>query len=195
MVLSSAHPFPPPYPHPNPPQHLSYVLFCLNISCPFVFLHLAPAHPTSHLNLIIHFLFSLIVSIFSAWYFCHNSFTLLVLFPAHFSLWGRHPLQVALSSLDPRHFQPLMPSEYATLFFVNFFYHNVIFLVCTCFPQFLLEYCIHTHRNKCSYLIHTTAIPLSVGTIKCPYASFTLTVIINQPYRRLVQSTPPQTPS
>ena len=76
-----------------------FLLFlCLNISCPFfVFLHLAPAHLTIHLNSIYLF-FSLVNSFLFAW---------------DFSLWARHPLQ------------SFMPSSFATLFFLNFFYQNI----------------------------------------------------------------------
>ena len=60
------------------------VFLCLKASCVFVFLHIAPAHLTIHLNL--HCFFSLIVSLFSAWLH-DNSFTLSVLCiisPPHF---------------------------------------------------------------------------------------------------------------
>ena len=120
---------------------------CLNMPCPFVFLHLVPAHLRIHLNLIIHCLCYIshykFVSIFSSWYFCHNSSTLSVLFPAHCSLWARHNLQVALSRLSISN--PLCPLHLQHCFFSTSFTtispHAIpCFLVCKCF---------HTSWSNC----------------------------------------------
>ena len=99
---------------------------CLNMPCPFVFLHLAPAHLTIHLNLIIHFLFSLTII------YNHGPIFCMILLPRLLHSLGVIPCPLfpiskasfTSSTISPKHFKSLMPPAFATFFF-NFVYHNI----------------------------------------------------------------------
>ncbi len=144
-------PFPPTISPPTFPSRFPLntfpMLLCLNMSCPFDFLHLAPAHLTIHLNLIIRFLFSSNrIPIFRMIYNFAIAFTLSVLFLAPFSLPARHPLQVALFPLNISN--PLCSLHLQHCFFstssTTTSQHAIpCFLVCTCFDQVL--FLLHSH--------------------------------------------------
>ena len=156
---------------------------CLNMPCPFVFLHLVPAHLRIHLNLIIHFLCHIsrhykCASIFSSWYFCHNSSTLSVLFPAHCSLWARHNLQVASSRLNISN--PLRPLHLQHWFFSTLFTtispHAIpYFLVCKCFHTSWSNCFCSSEKYCCQWLwlVHFVHICADVSHFSPPKTAIT----------------------
>ena len=148
LLRSSAHPFPAisPATFPSPlPQLRFSVLTCL-AHLFFFTLYLHTWESTSIWLYIFCVTLVIIdfVSIFSSWYFCHNSSTLSVLFPAHCSLWARHNLQVALSRLSISN--PLCPLHLQHCFFSTSFTtispHAIPgFLVCKCFTPWSNCFC------------------------------------------------------
>ena len=109
-------PFAPPTPpstFPPPPPNICFLVLTCLAHLFFLTLHPHTAQSTS--SWLYTFFFSFISSLCSAWYFCHNSLTFSALFPAHFSLWARHPLQVAF---PPRNISnPLCPLHFQHCFF------------------------------------------------------------------------------
>ena len=108
LMVSSDHPLPPPYYPPtfSSPPPLSTLFLCFSVLrclAHFFFLTLhahTHTHTSQSTSILLHtFFFINLLSVVSM-IICHNSFTFSGLFPAHFSLWARHPLQVALSSLN-----------------------------------------------------------------------------------------------
>ena len=110
-LLFNSHSRPPSFPSP-PPLSTTFLCFSL-LTClaHLFFLTLHPQTAQSTSIWLYTFFFSSISSLRSSWYFCHNSLTFSGLFPAHFSLWARQPLHVALfplnisNNLCPLHFQ------------------------------------------------------------------------------------------
>ena len=136
-----APPTPPPtFPSPPPPSTPNICFLILTCLAHLFFLTLHPHTAQSTSSWLYTFLFSFISSLCSAWYFCHNSLTFSALFPAHFSLWARHPLQVAF---PPRNISnPLCPLHFQHCFFstssTTISPHAIpCFVVFKCFPQLL----------------------------------------------------------
>ena len=131
---------PPTFPSPPPPSTPNICFLVLACLAHLFFLTLHPHTAQSTSSWLYTFFFSFISSLCSAWYFCHNSLTFSALFPAHFSLWARHPLQVAF---PPRNISnPLCPLHFQHCFFstssTTISPHAIpCFVVFKCFPQLL----------------------------------------------------------
>ena len=131
---------PPTFPSPPPPSTLNICFLVLTCLAHLFFLTLHPHTAQSTSSWLYTFFFSFISSLCSAWYFCHSSLTFSALFPAHFSLWARHPLQVAF---PPRNISnPLCPLHFQHCFFstssTTISPHAIpCFVVFKCFPQLL----------------------------------------------------------
>ncbi len=140
------------------------MFLCLNISCPFVFFHLAPARTPN-----IPPQFNNTLSFHSSYpYFPHDTFaitpSLSVLFSARFSLWARHPLQVALSPRNISNLLCLLRLQYC--FFstssVTISPHAIpCVLVCKCSsPMTFFDTALTHLAVTCSYLIYVIYILL-----------------------------------
>ena len=122
-LLFNSHSRPPTFPSP-PPRSTPFLCFSVLTCLAHLFFFTLHSHTSQSTSIWLYtFFFSLISSLCSAWSVCHNSLTFSGLFPAHFSLWARQPLHVALFPLNI--FQSLMPSTFATLFLPDVFYHNI----------------------------------------------------------------------
>ena len=131
---------PPTFPSPPPPSTPNICFLVLTCLAHLLFLTLHPHTAQCTSSWLYTFFFSFISSLCSAWYFCHNSLTCSALFPAHFSLWARHPLQVAFSPLNISN--PLCPLHFQHCFFstssTTISPHAIpCFVVFKCFPQLL----------------------------------------------------------
>ena len=131
---------PPTFPSPPPPSTPNICFLVLTCLAHLFFLTLHPHTAQSTSSWLYTFFFSFISSLCSAWCFCHNSLTFSALFPAHFSLWARHPLQVAF---PPRNISnPLCPLHFQHCFFstssTTISPHAIpCFVVFKCFPPLL----------------------------------------------------------
>ena len=110
-LLFNSHSRPSSFPSP-PPLSTTFLCFSL-LTClaHLLFLTLHPQTAQSTSIWLYTFFFSLISSLRSSWYFCHNSFTFSRLLPGHFVLCPKHQLHEAFSPLNisnnlrPLHFQ------------------------------------------------------------------------------------------
>ena len=155
MMVSSTSPSPwPPISPPQPPFSTTSPCFlipkCLN---QLHFTTFALYFPP-----IVFLIVSFFSSLCSSPYFRDNSLTNVCgLLPAHFFLWARHPLQVALSPLNisntlcPLHFQHCFSTSSTTIS-----PHAIpCFLVVKC-PPHPLFWILHSHTSKS--LIYTISI-------------------------------------
>jgi len=164
--------FRPPFPAtisrptcPSPPPHSTPFLVCFSVLtflAHFLFFFTLHPHTSQSTSILfIHFFHSSIP-------FCsHETF----------------PCEQGI------HYNPLCPLHLQHCFFstssTKISPHTIpCFLVCNCFPQFLLERCSHTPCDIYSSLEKASCHPFSCRgselTIKCPYSVYTHKVIISQ---------------
>ena len=165
-LLFNSHSRPPIFPSP-PPRSTPFLCFSVLTCLAHLFFFTLHSHTSQCTSIWLYtFFFSLISSLCSAWYVCHNSLTFSGLFPAHFSLWARQPLHVALFPLNMSN--PLCPLHLQHCFFptssTTISPHAIpCFVVLKCFPliTFLDTALTHLAINA-DTLTYATAIPFSI---------------------------------
>ena len=169
----NSHSRPPSFPS-LPPLSTTFLCFSfLTCLAHLFFLTLHPQTAQSTSIWLYTFFFSLISSLRSSWYFCHNFFTFSGLLPGHFVLCPKHQLHEAFSPLNisnnlcPLHFQHCFFSTSSNTISPH---GNPVLSSCQMFSQ-LFFLILHPHTWQyilIFYIIYTTAICSSLEGLNWP---------------------------
>ena len=177
-LLFNSHSRPPSFPSP-PPLSTTFLCFSL-LTClaHLLFLTLHPQTAQSTSIWLYTFFFSLISSLRSSWYFCHNSFTFSRLLPGHFVLCPKHQLHEAFSPLNisnnlrPLHFQHCFFSTSSNTISPHgnpVLSSSQMFSPITFLNTALTHLAIHTHILNSIYYCHLFKPWRAELTIKYPH--------------------------